>query len=65
MSGTLQLVVCTNDVILFGKNINIVNENSMKTQKTCFFFLTQAGPDINSKKLGTIELGFNIVKGAE
>jgi len=28
MSGTLQLLVCTNGVILFGKNINIVNENS-------------------------------------
>jgi hypothetical protein len=36
MSGTLQLLVCTNDVILFGKNVNTVNENSMKTQMLCF-----------------------------
>jgi len=61
MSGTLQLLVCTNDVILFGKNINIFNENT----DVLLFSSTEAGLDVNAKKLGAVELGYNIVKGTE
>jgi len=37
MSGTLQLLVCTNDAILFGKNVNIFSDNSMNTEMCCCF----------------------------
>jgi len=61
MSGTLQLLVCTNDVILFGKNVNIFNENT----DALLFSSTEAGLDVNVKKLGAVELGYNIVKGTK
>jgi len=62
MSGTLQLLVCTNCFILFGKNVNIVNEN---TDDYLLFSSTEAGLDINAKKLGAVELSYNIIKGTE
>ena len=64
MSGTLQLLACASYVSLFGKNVNIVNENSMKTH-ALLFSSTEAGLDVNAQKLGAVELGYDIVKGTE
>jgi hypothetical protein len=47
MSGTLTLIICTDDVILFGKNINIVTE----TTEALLSSSTEAGLDVNAKKL--------------
>jgi hypothetical protein len=39
----------------------------MKTQNTdaLLFSSTEAGLDVNAKKLGAVELGYNTVKGTE